>query len=151
VYEECEKGHGRIEIRRISVANVGATAIDFPGATQIFRLERETWRGRDNKHSLESVCGITSLTKDDAGPARLLSLTRGHWVVENRSHFVRDVSFGEDACRIRRGNGPHAFAALRNAAIGIARLAGAESIATAIRSCAWASKRALRAIGIAME
>src|SRR5262249_25113188 len=73
----------------------------------------------------KTLRGSATVTAKDASPARLLSLTRGHWAIENRSHFVRDVSFGEDACRIQRGHGPHAFAALRNAAIGIARLAGA--------------------------
>src|SRR5215469_7020569 len=65
----------------------------------------------------EVVYLITTLTVSRASPARLLELNRGHWSIENRSHSVRDVSFGEDRSRLRTGNAPQILAALRNLAI----------------------------------
>ena len=67
----------------------------------------------------------------DAG--RLLQRARGHWSIENRCHYVRDVTFGEDASRIRKGSGPEVMAAVRNAAIGFLRSTGATNIAETIR------------------
>ena len=67
----------------------------------------------------------------DAGA--LLTWGRGHWSIENRSHYVRDVTLGEDASRIRKGGGPEIMAALRNAAIGFLRATGATNIAETIR------------------
>jgi hypothetical protein len=58
---------------------------------------------------------------------------RGHWSIENRSHYVRDVTFGEDASRIRKGSGPQIMASLRNAAIGLLRTAGVTNIAEGLR------------------
>ena len=63
----------------------------------------------------------------------MLSFGRGHWSIENRSHWVRDVTLGEDASRIRKGAGPQVMAALRNAAVGFLRTLGETSIAKAIR------------------
>ena len=68
-----------------------------------------------------------------AGAAALLAWTRGHWSIENRSHYVRDVTFGEDASRIRKGCGPEMMAAFRNAAIGFLRSTGVTNIAEALR------------------
>lgn len=61
--------------------------------------------------------GITSLAEKEADAKRLLELVRGHWRIENGLHWVRDVTMGEDACRVRRGNAPQVLAALRNAAV----------------------------------
>ena len=64
VHEETDKGHGRIEIRQIAVAAAeGIATLDFPGAKQIFRVERQVWRGKDPKPSREVVYGLTSLCK----------------------------------------------------------------------------------------
>jgi hypothetical protein len=50
-YETVEKGHGRIETRRIAVAPSDCINFDFPGAKQIFRIEREVYRGKEQKLS----------------------------------------------------------------------------------------------------
>jgi hypothetical protein len=94
--------------------------------------------------------GITSLPREQADPARLLALNRAHWAIENRLHWVRDVTFDEDRCRIRKGAGAHVMASLRNVAISLLRLAGAANIAQALRRCAWNRRRALRLIGLAV-
>lgn len=98
---------------------------------------------------VEVVHGVTNKpgTKD-ADAAELLGLVRGHWTIENRLHWVRDVTFDEDRSQVRKGNGPRVMATLRNLAISILRLAGARYIAKAVRWCARDHDRALRLIGM---
>lgn len=76
---------------------------------------------------------ITSVPRGRADAAALLSWHRGHWSIENRLHYVRDVSFGEDANRTRSGSGPQALATLRNAAISWLRWSGSRNIAASLR------------------
>jgi predicted transposase YbfD/YdcC len=76
---------------------------------------------------------ITSVPRALAGASELLCPVRGHWSIENGSHYVRDVTFGEDASRIRKGSGPEVMAALRNAAIGFLRSTGVTNIAQSLR------------------
>jgi hypothetical protein len=92
---------------------------------------------------------ITSLTPQRASPARLLELVRRHWsATENGTHYVRDVTFDEDRSRVRRHGAPRAMALLRNLAIGVLRLAGADNIAEATRTCVFEVRKALRLIGL---
>ena len=69
----------------------------------------------------EQIFCITDLTPEQADPGQLLALNRGHWSIENRLHWVRDVTFDEDRCQIRKGHGPQVLACLRNAVIGLLR------------------------------
>src|ERR1019366_6364815 len=78
----------------------------------------------------------------------LLALSRGHWTIENRLHWVRDVTFDEDRSRVRKGAGAQVMASLRNLAISLLRLAGARYIAPALRRCARSDSHALRLIGL---
>jgi hypothetical protein len=152
IYEETNKGHGRVEIRRIVVANTNEiSTINFPGAKQIFRIEREVWRSTSLKSSLEIAYGITSLDQDTASPNRLLRLNREHWSIENKSHYVRDVTFSEDYCRSRTVASPSVLASLRNAAISMIRLSGGKSVAASLRNLGRNPLNALRAIGIVVE
>ena len=88
---------------------------------------------RDGERTTETRYFITSVPRPVAGAAGLLRWSRGHWTIENRSHYVRDVSLGEDASRIRKGSGPEVMAALRNLAIGFLRSTGVGNIAEAMR------------------
>ncbi len=88
---------------------------------------------RDGKSTTEARYFITSVPRQVAGAEELLRWSRGHRTIENRSHYVRDVSLGEDASRIRKGCGPQVMAALRNLAIGLLRSTGATNIAEAMR------------------
>jgi len=105
--------------------------LDWPGLAQVGQIESEVTR--DGKTSREVRTFITSASRSRAGADRLLSWARGHWSIENRSHYVRDVTLGEDASRIRKGSGPEVMAALRNAAIGFLRTTGATNIAESLR------------------
>lgn len=104
--------------------------LDWPGLAQVGRIASEV--ARDGKIAREVRYFITSVPRSRRGPISC-SAARGHWSVENRSHYVRDVTFGEDASRIRKGSGPQVMAALRNAAIGFLRTTGATNIAESLR------------------
>jgi len=95
-------------------------SITSTGLAQIARLERRREiRGRE---SVEIAYLITSLPAEKAGPERLMALARAHWAIENRLHYVRDVSFNEDRCRTRAAARP--LASLRNLAIALIRRSG---------------------------
>lgn len=104
---------------------------------QVFCLRRTTTALATGVTRTETVYGITSLPPAQASPARLLALVRAHWTIENRLHWVRDVTFDEDRSQIRRGAGPQVMATVRNLAISLLRLAGAPFIAPALRQAAW--------------
>ncbi len=89
------RGHGRTEQRFIEV--VPASGIDFPGATQVFRITRYTGGLDGQRQRKEVVHGITNLTPAEADDARLAALVRGHWTIENSIHWVRDMTYREDA------------------------------------------------------
>ena len=105
--------------------------LGWPGVAQVGRLEREVSVG--DKATVEVQYLITSVPRSRAGAATLLEWTRGHWKIENRLHYVRDVTMGEDANRTRVGSGPQVLAALRNLAVTKLRLDGGTNIAASIR------------------
>ena len=94
---------------------------------------------------------VRSLAAERATPSRLLELVRGQWQMENRSHWVRDVTFDEDRSQVRCGSIPQVMAALRNTAMGLLRGAGYSNIASACRRFAAQPDLALTLIGIALE
>lgn len=87
----------------------------WPGLRQGFELTRE--RTVKGETTVEVIYGITSLGPQRADARRLLELVRGHWLIENRLHWVRDVTLREDACRVRKGSAPQVLAALRNTVV----------------------------------
>lgn len=143
--ETHDRGHGRYEIRRLQV--VCSDRLDFPHAAQAIRITRRVRNQKTRKWRTVTVYAITSLTAAQATPAELADHIRGHWSVEVL-HHVRDVSYGEDASRVRTGNAPHAMASLRNLAIGILRAAGHTNIAKALRHNARDAFRPLKLLGI---
>ena len=118
--ETLEKGHGRIETRKIAVSAEVVPHLEWPGAAQVARIERERRIG--DKVSSEIAYIVTSLTAAEASPERLLALVRAHWGIENRLHYVRDVSMNEDRCRVRAGG--RVLATLRNLVISLIRTRG---------------------------
>ena len=116
---------------------------------QSFRIDRERSNLQGKLLSSETVYGITSQGKKKVSAEELLSQTRGHWGIENQSHYVRDVTMGEDLSRIRKGKGAQVMATLRNLIIGLLRLAGITNIAQGLRKLGFGSRRsAMRMIGI---
>jgi len=108
-----ENGHERIETRTISISRECAAHLGWPGAAQVCRVERI--REAKGKRSREVACAVTNLLPQQAGPSALLALWQGHWLIENRLHWRRDVILREPDSQIRTGAIPQAMAALRNA------------------------------------
>lgn len=147
-----ETGHGRTERRTVQVAPLGEhhgyPGIDFPHATHAFLIERDTTCHATGRHRAHVALGVTDLTGDHAHPARVAARVRGHWGIENRLHWVRDVTYGEDSSRVRTGTAPQVMAGFRNLAISALRLAGHTSIATGLRHMARNHVRPLTLLGI---
>ena len=97
-----------------------------------------------------TIKAVTRLPARRAAPERLLALWRGHWSIENRLYWVRDVTFDEDRCPVRSGAGPQVLAALRKTAIGALRRAGHANIAAALRSYAARPHAALALLGLSI-
>jgi predicted transposase YbfD/YdcC len=143
-HKSAGTGHGRKETRTIQVMDAPAD-LGFPHVAQVFLIERHTIRKvrRRKKNSRKyttreirsaiAVLGITSLSAREAAPEHLAAYVRGHWAIENKIHWVRDVTFREDSSRIRTGSRPRIMATLRNLAIGLIRQAGHTKIAATIR------------------
>jgi predicted transposase YbfD/YdcC len=148
---ERDVGHGRIERRAIVTSEVLAGSERFPGLAQIFQLQRDRREKKTGKEQTETVAGITSLPGEKAGTGVLLEATRGHWKIENWSHHVRDVTFGEDGSQVRAGSGPQVLAALRNTAIGLMRVRGWSNIAGATRYYAAHPREVLTLLGAAVD
>ena len=137
-----ETGHGRRVTRTIKVAAV-PDWIEFPGAAQVAHVRRTvTTKGHK---TVEVVYLITSADPPSAPPATLAAWVQGHWAIEDKLHWVRDVTFGEDDSQVRTGQAPRVMATLRNTAISLLRLAGWDNIAKALRHHArdpqWARRR----------
>jgi hypothetical protein len=99
----------------------------------------------------EVAYAITGVPAGCAGPATLLGWWRGHWGIENRSHYVRDVTMGEDASRIGSGAAPQVMAGFRNAAIGFLRCRGIVNVAEALRRNAAQVRPLLLSLGIVKQ
>ena len=120
----------------------------MPGARQVFRVERRRLCLKTGAIDTEIILGITSLAAEEARPRQLLALLRAHWHIENKAHWVRDVTLDEDRSQVRAGAIPEVRAALRNTAIGLLRLTGATNIAAATRYYAALPYEALILLGI---
>ncbi|MGI4896634.1 MAG: ISAs1 family transposase [Janthinobacterium lividum] len=128
-----DRDHGRTEERHVKALELPDHVGDlgFAGAAQAVRIVRRRLEHSSGKLSVEVVYAITSLPAELAGVYDLADIARAHWHVENRLHHVRDVTFAEDACRVRTGAGPRVLASVRNLALGVLRLAGEVNIAAA--------------------
>lgn len=151
-HTRSQKGHGRRESRSIKVMGVADSlgGICFPHAELALRIHRRRQQtGR--KQTRETVFAVTSLGAHQATPAQLATLVRGHWAIENSNHHIRDVTFGEDASTVHAGSAPWAMAALRNLAVGVLKVAGADNIAKTTRAIRDLPEHALPFFGISHE
>jgi predicted transposase YbfD/YdcC len=141
-----DKGHGRLEKRTLRTTTLLTKHQDWLGLQQGFELVRE--RTEKGQTTVEVVHGITSLSPARADAQRLLELTRGHWGIENKLHYRRDVTLGEDASRIRKGVAPQVMAALRNSILHVLRDVAAPSLASALRTMGNCLSQALNVLGL---
>lgn len=119
--QTVNSGHGRIEYRYLTVSTQLNTYLDWPHVAQVFRLQRLVHHRHTGKLTYQVVFGMTSLTVNACPPQRLMQLIRQHWHIENRLHYVRDVTFHEDACTIRHTHRQRVLACLNNLVIGLLR------------------------------
>jgi hypothetical protein len=144
-----DKGHGRVEVRTIRTTTLLTSGSKWPGLRQGIELRRE--RRLKGKVDVEVSYAITSLPPDEAGAGRLLAFVRDHWTIENQLHDVRDVTLGEDACRVRTKSAPQVLAALRNAVVHLLAGVPADNHPAAIETLQVNSDRAHKLIGIPMS
>ena len=137
-----DTSHGR-RVRRTVKALEVPKWVDFPGSAQVVQVRRtRTVKGRKRVEVVYLVC---SLPMTDAQPEAVAAWVRGHWGIENRLHWIRDVVFDEDRHQLSTRNGPEIMAALRNLAISLIRLflGPGVSIASTARSLSRHPKRAI--------
>lgn len=147
VVHTTDKGHGRREWRTVETSSALHGWLDWPDHQQVLRRTCRRLRVVTGEVQQETRYAVTSLSRQDADATVLERLWRGHWTIENRVHYVRDLTWGEDAGQAYRGNTPHALAALRNALLTLLRSLGWTNIADALRHYGAQVPRALQLIG----
>jgi predicted transposase YbfD/YdcC len=146
--QTTEKAHGRLDIRSIRVSSELKGYSDWPGLEQVFEIRR-CWQSKGIwKESVRY--GVTSLPATIAIPERVLKLKRGHWIIENGLHYVKDVTMGEDKSTVHTDNGPKIMAALRNTVLSLLRRAGFSTIAARLRYNSTHPQAALEVLSLAL-
>ncbi len=142
--------HGdRVEVRRLWASADLVGYSDWPHLAQVCWMERIVHRQGSVRR--EVAHAVTSISPQQADPARLLQLWRSHWGVENRVFWVRDVTMDEDRCQVRTGSAPQIMAGLRNLVISLLRLEKEPNIAAALRRCATRPSRSLSLVGAPIQ
>jgi predicted transposase YbfD/YdcC len=116
--------------------------VEFPGATQLAQMRRTVTH--DGHKTVEVVYLITSADHRAAPPATLAAWVQGHWSIEDRLHWVRDVTLDEDRSQVRTGQAPRTMASVRNTVISLLRLDGWENIAASLRHHARAPEETVK-------
>jgi Transposase DDE domain len=126
--QQTSKAHGRLETRTLWASADVKGYLDWPSVEQGLCLERRVVQLATGEISTERVYGLTSLAATQLDLAKILQRWRGHWGIENRLHWVKDVVLKEDASRVRTGQAPLILATLRNALVSCLRAVGFDSI-----------------------
>ena len=148
MHRTVDKGHGRLECRRLWASTALAGHSDWPALAQALCVEREVTILATGEVRRGRAYAVTSLPPALADARVLLDLWRGHWGIENRLHWVRDVGFDEDRSGATVGNGPQMLAALHNLTISLLRAHGHATIAAARRHLARAAADTLSLLGL---
>ena len=127
------KGHGRLTSHTLTSSSLLNATTDWPKLAQVFQVVRQVRYIKSGKTTAETSYGITSLPVAHASPRQLLALKGGHWAIENKLHYCRDVTFHEDACQLAIGHAAQTIAILNNLVLGLLRLSGFTAIAHARR------------------
>lgn len=146
-YQYPDKGHGRLERRTLESTPDLNAYLAWPGLGQVMRRTCRRIDLKTGKVSEDTTYGLTSLGWDEADAQHLEHLWRGHWTIENRSHYVRDETLGEDRGQVWVGAAPQALAALRNSLITLLRQKGWTNIADALRYYGASVANALSLLG----
>ncbi|SRR3989441_9257386 len=131
--KSVQKGHGRLEQREIWTSRQMNAWLEteWAGVAQVFRLRRSVKEGDTERE--ETVYGLTNLPRKKANASRLLAFQQAHWRIENRLHYRRDVTLGEDACQVRITGAPQALAALNGGVLALMDWLHVPNVASAMR------------------
>lgn len=146
-YDTVNKQHGRLEYCRLESTTALNDYLAWPGVAQVLRRISTRKDLTTGKFTNEVHYGVTSLRRDQVSLPQLEQLWRWHWTVENRTHYPRDVSMGEDACQVHTGSAPQAFAALRNAVLSLLHHEGWPYLPDAFRFFADHVQKSLQLLG----
>jgi predicted transposase YbfD/YdcC len=146
-----DKAHGRIERRTLESSVALKDYLDWPGVDQVLRRTCHRVEIRTGRASEEVTYGITSLSRQRARLEQVEQFWRGHWTIENRVHYVRDESMGEDRCLVHTGQAPQALAALRNGVLNAIRHSGWKNVAAALRHFEASAVEALALLGVGVS
>jgi predicted transposase YbfD/YdcC len=122
-----------MEIRKLCSSEALNDYVLFPHVQRVFRMERTRTIVKTGETSTVVEYGVTSLTRNKADDETLMQIIRGHWTIENKVHYVRDMAFDEDRSQIRTKNGPRIMATIRNIAMNILRILGINEISATLR------------------
>jgi len=117
--QEIHKGHGRLEKRTLTVSSQLRDFLDWPYLDQVFKLERRSILLRTGEVRDQTVYGLTSLSREEIPPAKLLALLRSYWGIENGLHYRRDVTLLEDRTRMTKPAMGQAMACINNLVLGL--------------------------------
>lgn len=133
--ETWEKGHGRLEHRQIicSPDLNDWFGKDWQGIAQVFRLQRTTCVLKESTLRQQTVYGLSNLPMNQVQAPQMLQLIRAHWRIENRLHWRRDVTLGEDGCQTRTGGMPSILARLNSAVLSLMDCLGVSNVARQTR------------------
>ena len=145
-HTDVEKARGCITTRTVRASTLLTDYIDWPGIAQVYRYQTHRENTKTGQISSHTQYCITSLSPEAASAKDLLKLQRGHWTIENKVHWIRDTTLGEDASQARTGNLPQVMAALRNTAMSVLRFNGRTKIAETMRLFASETKLAVNLI-----
>ena len=141
------KGHGRLDSRSLTCTTGECAYLTWPAATLLLQRTCTRHTFCSGKTTQTVSYGITNLPLAEASAALLEQLWRGHWTIERGSHYVRDVTLGEDRHHMHTGHAPQVLAALRNGVRALWRRAGWTNSADAVRATAVSVGTALAFIG----
>jgi predicted transposase YbfD/YdcC len=146
--ETHDAGHGQLEWRTVEQRASRTLALLWPGAAQAVRRHCLSLVRSSGEWREEATIALTSLPAGEVGVSQLEAWWRGHWTIENRVHYVRDVTWQEDGGQARAGATPHVLAALRNGLLTLLRGLGHTNIAADLRHYGASAIRALHLVGL---
>jgi len=142
------KEHGRWETRTLTSSEQLRDYLDWPGGQQVAQRVCQRQRYPWAPATSETTYAVTSLSRAQASPEQLEILWRGHWSIENRNHYVRDESLGEDRCQVFAGHAALALAALRSGILSLIRPQAWRCVPQALRYYAAHPEQAFSVLGL---
>jgi predicted transposase YbfD/YdcC len=147
-YTSHDHAHGRYETRTLTSSEQLRDYLQWPGAQQVAQRICTRRRHLADPAKPTITYAVTSLSRQQATPEQLEHLWRGHWGIENRNHYVRDETLGEDRCQVCAGQAPRALAALRSGILALIRTRPWRCIPQALRHYNANPRDALLVIGL---